>query len=94
MRVTDNPERAKSGRVLERTSEDLALREPLDLGVDLEEGDTWQALQRGVGHLPVNLEWLVGLLGSLVNKPAVGGESNRLMNRVLMRGFRDGGRMR
>ena len=30
-------------------------------------------MHRGVPHLPVNLEWFVGLDGTLVNNPAVGG---------------------
>lgn len=48
----------------------------------------------GVPHLPVNLEWLVGLDGALVKNPAVGGESYLLTTRVSGLGFIEDGRIR
>ena len=54
-------------------------------------------MHRGVPHLPVNLEWLVGLRETLVNKPSVGGDSthsNLLMYRVLGLGLGGDGRIR
>lgn len=47
----------------------------------------------GVPHLPVNLEWLVGLDGTLVNNPAVGGESYLLTTRVSGFGLIEDGRI-
>lgn len=47
----------------------------------------------GVPHLPVNLEWLVGLDGTLVNNPAVGGESYLLTTRVSGFGFIEDGKI-
>ncbi|PNX62176.1 hypothetical protein L195_g061027, partial [Trifolium pratense] len=65
----------------------ICLELPLDLFFDLETGWRRQPVHRDVQHLPVNLEWLVGLEGTFVKSPAVGGESNRLMNRVPGIGF-------
>ena len=47
-----------------------------------------------VPHLPVNLEWLVGLDGTLVNNPAVSGKLNLLMTLVSGLGFIGDGRIR
>lgn len=51
-------------------------------------------MHRGVVHLLVNLEWLVGLVGTLMKSPAVVGESNRVTDRVLGLGLSGDGRIR
>lgn len=33
----------------------------------------------GLPHLPVNLEWLLGLVGTFAKSPAVGGELDLFM---------------
>lgn len=62
---------------------DCSLRRPLDLSPDFVAGDTWQLLYLDRSKFPVNLEWLVGVDGTLVNTPKAGGELNRFVGRGL-----------